>query len=698
MGIEKTLGGDRLGSGRKMTQELHGFGRSSHNVTKIIRTDQAFGTIVPAWCQIGTTGTTFYVDLEAKTRTLPTNGPIFASAKHQIDVFVIPMRLYIGALHNNMLGIGLNMKEVKLPVFTIQSVGVNNKLSTNVNWQQISQDSLIAYLGMRQVGNSTEAITSGVRANVERTTQALFLLAYWDIYKNYYANKQEGVGYVIGGGANRIMNAYVVDLYNDQKIITQVVPSAAKWNGTATLVAKGTGQTFDPQARILIETDAENEEEAIKILKNELILYNGTTGTNAYVWDESMWSFDWKGAGRLFATPKIGGVGTVPAWNGVVATIASKNAYNLSRGGIKLNQFNLSNIDDARLLILSKSTEYTTPVSINNDIPLDPYIYSVGNVQNDNKDKDGNPDSFMGNASWFNQAGLGLRTYLSDRFNNWLSTEWIDGTNGINEITAIQIVDNKLSMDALIMQKKIFDMLNRVAISGGSYNDWQEAVYGVQVARMAESPIYMGGASYEIIFSEVVSNSSSGDEPLGTLAGRGVETNKKGGRSLRIKCEEPSLIMALSSYVPRVDYSQGNKWWTRLETIDDLHKPNLDAIGFQELITDEICALDTQISPEGTVTYKSAGKQVSWQEYMTDVNETYGDFAVGGELDWMAFNRSYNFSNSEKGATDITTYIDPVKFNVAFANAKLSAKNLWSQIAFNVTARRVMSAKQIPNL
>ena len=42
MGIKKTLGGDRLGSGRKMTQELHGFGRSSHNVSKIMRTDQAY--------------------------------------------------------------------------------------------------------------------------------------------------------------------------------------------------------------------------------------------------------------------------------------------------------------------------------------------------------------------------------------------------------------------------------------------------------------------------------------------------------------------------------------------------------------------------------------------------------------------------------------------------------------------------------
>ena len=691
MGTKKTLGGDRLGSGRKMTQELHGFGRSSHNVSKIMRTDQAIGTIVPAWCQIGTTGTTFYVDMEAKTRTLPTNGPIFASMKHQIDVFVIPIRLYIGALHNNMLGIGLNMKDVKLPTYTIQSVGVNEKLPVDVNWQQISQDSLIAYLGMRQIGNSTETLQDGKGEAVERVTQALFLLAYWDIYKNYYANKQEEIGYVIGGSAVGFMNMTIVDSESTNKVLYQFNMITGLWPIVFQLDKE------EPFA-IRIQTEATNEEEAIKIFKDQVVLYQANSNTDTFTpytsYTPGAWVYKYTGNGVLYAKPAKGR----QDWKGNLYVSNTKTGWAISRSGIKLNQFELKNIDNARLKILSKATEYTKPVNVNTDIPLDPYIYSVGNVQNDNRDENNQPNPFNGNASWYSQAGLGVRTYLSDRFNNWLSTEWIDGTNGINEITAIQIIDNKLSMDALILQKKIFDMMNRVAISGGSYNDWQEAVYGVRVARMAESPIYMGGASYEIVFSEVVSNSSSGDEPLGTLAGRGVEVNRKGGKSIRIKCEEPSIVMALSSYVPRVDYSQGNKWWTRLETMDDLHKPNLDAIGFQELITDEICALDTQINPEGTIIYKSVGKQVSWQEYMTDVNETFGDFAVGGGLDWMAFNRSYNFSNSEKGVTDFTTYIDPVKFNVAFANAKLSAKNLWSQIAFNVTARRVMSAKQIPNL
>ena len=66
----------------------------------------------------------------------------------------------------------------------------------------------------------------------------------------------------------------------------------------------------------------------------------------------------------------------------------------------------------------------------------------------------------------------------------------------------------------------------------------------------------------------------------------------------------------------------------------------------------------------------------------------------------MAFNRAYEYevTTGIGKVTNATTYIDPTMFNVAFANAELSAKNLWSQIAFNVTARRVMSAKQIPNL
>ena len=72
-------------------------------------------------------------------------------------------------------------------------------------------------------------------------------------------------------------------------------------------------------------------------------------------------------------------------------------------------------------------------------------------------------------------------------------------------------------------------MLNRIAVSGGTYNDWIEAVYSTSYLSRAETPIYEGGASCEIEFQEVVSNSATDGEPLGTLAGKGVNGKTKRG-------------------------------------------------------------------------------------------------------------------------------------------------------------------------
>lgn len=201
----------------------------------------------------------------------------------------------------------------------------------------------------------------------------------------------------------------------------------------------------------------------------------------------------------------------------------------------------------------------------------------------------------------------------------------------------------------------------------------------------------------EIAFDEIISNSATDEEPLGTLAGRGVATMYKSGRGLKIKCTEPSMILALGSITPRVDYSQGNKWWTRLQTMDDFHKPTLDAIGFQELITEEAAAWNTELDENYKPIYQSLGKQPSWIEYTTDVNETYGEFAAGMPLAFMCLNRVYE-ENKDGTIDNASTYIDPTIYNSIFAESRLSSQNFWVQVAFDVTARRVMSAKQIPNL
>ena len=47
------------------------------------------------------------------------------------------------------------------------------------------------------------------------------------------------------------------------------------------------------------------------------------------------------------------------------------------------------------------------------------------------------------------QYGLCLKTYNSDLYQNWINTEWIEGVNGINEASAVDVSDGTLSMDVL---------------------------------------------------------------------------------------------------------------------------------------------------------------------------------------------------------------------------------------------------------
>ena len=73
----------------------------------------------------------------------------------------------------------------------------------------------------------------------------------------------------------------------------------------------------------------------------------------------------------------------------------------------------------------------------------------------------------------FPQFGLCVKTYQSDLFNNWINTEWVDGGNGISEITSVAVTNGSFTIDALNLAQKVYNMMNRIAVSGGSYRDWE---------------------------------------------------------------------------------------------------------------------------------------------------------------------------------------------------------------------------------
>lgn len=644
MSIQKNIGKNTIGDNNKMSVSLHEYNMSTHDLSTIVRNTQSPGTLVPNLCLVGQKGDTFDIDVDANVLTHPTTGPLFGSFKLEHHIYAAPVRLYNSWLHNNRTKIGLNMAKVKLPQIKVTLNKQYDTITTEEEqWNQVNPSCLLAYLGIRGFANMEEPTTKIVSKN------ALPILAYYDIFKNYYANTQEENFYIIGNTEELIISI------NGTEVNPNVIPSnEGRVNNTGVI-------TINPNT-------IKQDELQIKVTKDTPI------GQSVILAPEDIGTWSIVGAAITITTNKIP--------EGEIWYIRSIQTTNR----ITLESYPLENLDTIRDKILLTAGDITFDIS-DTAKSIKPFTNFVKRKAVNNKLNATDP-----------QYGLCLKTYNSDLYQNWINTEWIEGVNGINEASAVDVSDGTLSMDALNLSQKVYNFLNRIAISGGTYRDWLETVYtGGNYMERCETPTFEGGVSQEIVFQEVVSNSASGDEPLGTLAGRGVTTGRQKGGHIRIKVTEPCYIMCICSITPRIDYGQGNTWDTYLETMDDWHKPALDGIGYQDSLNGERAWWTDYVTADPDLKRTSAGKTVAWINYMTNVNRTFGNFAPGMSESFMVLNRNYSIGTN-KQIEDLTTYIDPVKFNYIFADTDLDAMNFWVQTKFDIKLRRLISAKQIPNL
>lgn len=663
MTIVKSIGKNTLGGGKKMNVELRTYNRSTHDLSYVWRNTQAAGPLVPFMCEVGLPNDTWDIDLQHHVMTHPTIGPLFGSFKMQADVFVCPIRLYNAMLHNNALNVGLNMKQVKLPQIKT-NILAQDLADGSEDFKQIDPSCLLSYLGIKGFGNEI--------GQAEKNGTAL--LGYYDIFKNFYANKQEEKFPIISGYKKLNAVIYLEDpLSPENKIVSE---------GTYAIVESefneiNTGTSENPNVNIVLNAYIDGQ-----YIKYKL---KDITGENKWTWG----NVSIGGTVRTCRTIKL-----ETDNSGKFATLESSNSEN----GINIIEYDLEQIDNIREDILSFGRNQYIIGNTNNNTLLQSFtgrVYGKAGSLLGTAQIEDFPFRAAQRVSLFNtstnQFGLAIKTYQSDIFNNWVNTEWIDGENGINAITAVKIdpESNSFQLDTLNLAKKVYDMLNRIAVSDGTYQSWIETVYTNQYIERSETPIYMGGMSAEIEFQQVISNSATADEPLGTLAGRGVATNKKGGR-LTIKIDEPSYIIGIVSLTPRVDYCQGNRFDTELKTLDDLHKPALDAIGFQDRLAK---SMDWRQDNGQNLTI---GKQPAWIDYMTNYNRTFGNFALRDNEAFMCLNRFYEYNKD--GSGDYTSYIDPTKYNYIFADTELSAMNFWIQIGVGIECRRAISAKVIPNI
>lgn len=656
MSITRTLGKNTLGDNNKMKVAMRDYDMSTHDISTVFRSSIGVGMLVPFCKILCQKGDIIDLDLINKTLSQPTLGPLFGSFKLQHFLFFGGFRLYNSWLHNNRTGIGMKMSDIKIPMMTANTQGTAIEASTN-----ISSSALYKYLGWSKSRRTGTNSTSGVYKN------GVPLLLYLDIFKNYFANTQENKFYMLKGAGSVTLN--ISDSYSS---------------------------TDDGDYKI------GTDQKSVHFTKTTKIKTTITTDDYQRFWDSitirllsSNGSFQTTNLGRLTTNALTSTIilNAVPAEP--YATILQFQTTQATASFVKteLGQYDLKVLDEIRDVILHKK---------GNEI----LVLNGGNVGEANGGSTELINFFddLKNSQSNKLGGMLLKTYDSDIFNNWIKKEWVEGKGSITDRTTIDVSDGQLTMDMLNLQQKVYNMLNRIAVSGGTYRDWLETVYTAgKYLERPETPVFIGGMTQYIEFDEVISKSATetayGNQPLGDIAaiGRGGKPINSG--HIHYQCEEPGYIMGLMAITPMIDYSQGNDFDLNLQTIDDIHKPALDGIGYQDLIQEQMVG-ETSVYANGSeinnLKHLAANKTLAWIDYMTNYNRTFGDFAAGEALDFMVLNRRYDVQNSQ--IKDLTTYIDPQKYIEIFADTAIDSQNFWVQTVVNATRRGNYSAKQIPFL
>lgn len=659
MTVVRTLGKNTLGDNNKMKVAMRDYDMSTHDISTICRTSLGVGMLVPFCKILCQKGDIIDINLINKTLSQPTLGPLFGSFKLQHFLFFGGFRLYNSWLHNNRTGIGMKMSDIKLPMMKAETSGIETDAKTN-----ISASALYKYLGWTESRRTGASATTGVLKN------GVPLLLYLDIFKNFFANTQEKKFYMLKGAGELTLN--IQKTYNNQN------------NGSYTIGKNQQSIDIINTTQITAGIITDNYRGLWESIKVKILTSDGALST--------------KRLSELTTNPSgltitLNNVSANP-YATILQFFTTKETAKFIK--TKLGQYDLKVLDQIRDVILHKKGNETLIITSS----------SMGESENGSTNLAKFVDEMIKSQS-NKLGGMLLKTYDSDIFNNWVQTDWIDGTGGITEITSIDITanDGKLTMDALNLQQKVYNMLNRIAVSGGTYRDWLETVYtaGKYLDR-PETPVFIGGMTQYIEFDEVISKSATettyGSQPLGDIAaiGRGGKPVNNG--HVHYQCEEPGYIMGLMAITPMIDYSQGNDFDLNLQTIDDLHKPALDGIGYQDLIQEQMVGKTSVYNGGETINkikHLAANKTVAWIDYMTNYNRTYGDFAAGEALDFMVLNRRYEVSNNNT-IEDLTTYIDPQKYIEIFADTSIDSQNFWVQTVVQATRRGNYSAKQIPFL
>ena len=248
--------------------------------------------------------------------------------------------------------------------------------------------------------------SGGGEGHVRRFFNAIPYLGYWDVYKNYFANKQEERGFVVHAG----------NMDNDFDVVSVIVTTVG--SGVANVNITSSAQTVDTDpagveaittCAVTLKWNSGTQEAYGNPTGDVEIDVNGTVFTLEELFSSVVYPTDVSGVGQEYVIQCSGYTGVLGStdWENQTTTVGNNVEGGL--GAPQLTEFNLENIDDMRMDILEAVRDVTAfTVDLNTGAP---YGLGLGFVGGDWEE----------GYKLASQEGLGIKTYQSDLFNNWIS-------------------------------------------------------------------------------------------------------------------------------------------------------------------------------------------------------------------------------------------------------------------------------------
>lgn len=294
-------------------------------------------------------------------------------------------------------------------------------------------------------------------------------------------------------------------------------------------------------------------------------------------------------------------------------------------------------------------------------------------------------------SSFYNESNGKIAGYV----NNNSEEQWSNNlnANGSIEFEALHTKEYEttlpisltLTMEKLRQLSIIQLWMERNSRTDGKYNELIKAHFGYNPRVKDNTPMYIGGTVQDIVVSEILQTSESGETPQGTGTGHAISVGS--GYVGEFTAPDYGYIMGIMSIVPDVTYQEGiDKMWTR-ETFADYYYPEFNGLGPDAIRNKEI-KLSTNEEDE---------KVWAMQERFADMkhrrNRNSGELA--NELDeyWRPWTFSRIFGNVPSFNNSFVT----TKGNIRMDSFAIQNEPPFTvQVANLARAVRPMPYKSIP--